>query len=137
MLKQLSRLIRKRNYMAYDYYCNCGHQIDLKNHSEYANIMDRCCSLCDCKNPKICKEITDMVFDDKERKYRARLDKMNNDDLWDEFIDAQLPDDYEGEYTRYGEIKCRASFEIFQKRLIDGGFLKNRRNNMSVDSSNA
>ncbi len=55
--------------------------------------------------------------------YDARLLKMNNQELLDEFVNVSGGDDYDGGFTIYGdqELKmCRAELE---KRLKAIGFL--------------
>jgi len=62
-----------------------------------------------------------------EKQYAKNLQEMkekNNNDLYIEVLVAQMPDDYDGEFTPFGSWWATQVEDEFRKRLIEIGFLK-------------
>jgi hypothetical protein len=48
---------------------------------------------------------------------RARINKMSNQELFDEFLDAQIPDSWDGEFTSRGDAVALLYLECLRTRL--------------------
>ncbi len=55
--------------------------------------------------------------------YTEYILKLTNDELYDEYEEAQQPDDYDGCMTNEGQHKQKATKAEFEKRLKEIGFL--------------
>lgn len=60
----------------------------------------------------------------KRNMNEEQLRKLSNVDLYDEFVDAQQPDDWDGCFTRSGERYAALTKKVFEERLTKLGFFE-------------
>lgn len=54
-----------------------------------------------------------------QQQYANRLVSLSNKELWEEFLDAQMPDDYSGLFTNRGAWYRDYSLKAVETRLTD------------------
>ena len=55
----------------------------------------------------------------KQQEYVEALEALNNRELFYAFIDAQVPDDWDGGFTPRGQWRAEQAEEILMERLAD------------------